>query len=48
MKWNSRLRCALICLGFVALFSLFSFRLIYLQMVKHDEYAGSGGGEARL
>ncbi len=40
MKWNSRLRCALVCLGFVGLFSLFSFRLIYLQMVKHDEYAG--------
>ena len=40
MKWNSRTRCAIICLGFVLLFSLFSFRLIYLQMVKHDEYAG--------
>ena len=40
MKWNSRSRCALVCLGFVALFSAFSFRLIYLQMVKHDEYAG--------
>jgi cell division protein FtsI (penicillin-binding protein 3) len=40
MKWNSRIRCALVCLGFTALFSLFSFRLIYLQMIKHDEYAG--------
>ncbi len=40
MKWNSRTRCAIICLGFILLFSLFSFRLIYLQMVKHDEYAG--------
>ena len=40
MKWNSRFRCALVCLGFVALFSGFSFRLIYLQMVKHEEYAG--------
>ena len=40
MKWNSRIRCAVICLGFTALFSLFSFRLIYLQMNKHDEYAG--------
>src|SRR4051794_18729071 len=39
MKWTSRFRCALICLGFVAIFSGFSFRLIYLQMVKHDEYA---------
>src|SRR4051812_38022811 len=40
MKWTSRFRCALICLGFVAIFSGFSFRLIYLQMLKHDEYAG--------
>ncbi|HXY60616.1 MAG TPA: penicillin-binding protein 2 [Chthoniobacterales bacterium] len=40
MKWNCRTRCALVCLGFIFLFSLFSFRLIYLQMIKHDEYAG--------
>jgi cell division protein FtsI (penicillin-binding protein 3)/stage V sporulation protein D (sporulation-specific penicillin-binding protein) len=40
MKWNSRIRCALVCLGFTALFSAFSFRLVYLQMIKHDEYAG--------
>lgn len=40
MKWNSRTRCAFVCFGFILLFSLFSFRLIYLQMVKHDEYAG--------
>ena len=40
MKWNSRTRCALVCLFFTALFSLFSFRLVYLQMIKHDEYAG--------
>jgi cell division protein FtsI (penicillin-binding protein 3) len=40
MKWNSRIRCALVCLFFTALFSVFSFRLIYLQMIKHDEYAG--------
>src|SRR6266571_4057488 len=40
MKWNSRIRCALVCFAFVALFSGFSFRLIYLQMIKHDEYAG--------
>src|SRR5205085_5535248 len=39
MKWNSRIRCALVCLFFTALFSLFSFRLVYLQMIKHDEYA---------
>ncbi len=40
MKWNSRTRCAIVCLGFILLFSLFSFRLIYLQMIKHDQYAG--------
>ncbi len=40
MKWNSRTRCAFVCLGFIFLFSLFSFRLIYLQMIKHDQYAG--------
>jgi cell division protein FtsI/penicillin-binding protein 2 len=40
MKWNSRTRCALVCLAFTGLFSLFSFRLVYLQMIKHDEYAG--------
>src|ERR1043166_8525625 len=38
MKWNSRIRCALVCLFFTGLFSLFSFRLVYLQMIKHDEY----------
>src|SRR4029077_2936940 len=39
-KWNSRIRCTLVCFGFIALFSAFSFRLIYLQMIKHDEFAG--------
>jgi len=40
MKWNIRFRCALICVGFVTLFSLFSSRLVYIQVIKHDEYAG--------
>src|SRR3979411_421361 len=40
MKWNPRIRCTLVCLGFTALFSIFSCRLIYLQMIKHDQYAG--------
>src|SRR4051794_29205929 len=39
MKWNSRIRCALVCLVFTGLFSAFSFRLVYLQMIKHDEYS---------
>jgi cell division protein FtsI (penicillin-binding protein 3)/stage V sporulation protein D (sporulation-specific penicillin-binding protein) len=40
MKWTSRLRCAFVGLAFIALFSAFSFRLVYLQLIKHDEYAG--------
>ncbi len=40
MKWNSRIRCALVCIVFTILFSVFSFRLVYLQILKHDEYAG--------
>jgi cell division protein FtsI (penicillin-binding protein 3) len=40
MKWSSRTRCALVCLGFILLFSGFSMRLVYLQMLKHDEYSG--------
>jgi cell division protein FtsI/penicillin-binding protein 2 len=40
MKWNGRFRCALVGSAFICLFSLFSFRLIYLQLIKHDEYAG--------
>jgi len=39
MNPNSRSRCALVCCFFIALFSAFSFRLIYLQVIKHDEYA---------
>jgi cell division protein FtsI/penicillin-binding protein 2 len=45
MKWNSRTRCALVCLLFTALFSAFSFRLIYLQMIKHNEYAALAAGK---
>ncbi len=40
MKWDGRIRCWIVCVFFVALFSGFSFRLVYLQLVKHDEYAG--------
>src|SRR5687768_11214373 len=40
MKWNSRTRCTLICTAFIGLFSLFSFRLVYLQIIKHEEYSG--------
>ena len=40
MNPNSRSRCVLVCTGFIGLFIIFSFRLIYLQAIKHDEYAG--------
>jgi cell division protein FtsI/penicillin-binding protein 2 len=40
MNVNSRTRCVLVCAAFIGLFSIFSFRLIYLQGIKHDEYAG--------
>src|SRR5207248_11463019 len=40
MKSHSRTRCVLLCAAFIGLFSVFSVRLIYLQMIKHDEYAG--------
>ena len=40
MKWNSRTRCTIICVAFTALFSAFSFRLVYLQIIKHEEYSG--------
>src|SRR5881409_310942 len=40
MNPNSRSRCMFVCAAFIGLFSIFSFRLIYLQVVKHDEYAG--------
>jgi len=40
MKRSGRTRCVLVCIAFIGLFSVFSFRLIYLQAIKHDEYAG--------
>ena len=39
MKWNGRTRCALVCVFFAILFSVFSYRLIYLQMVMHHHYS---------
>jgi cell division protein FtsI (penicillin-binding protein 3)/stage V sporulation protein D (sporulation-specific penicillin-binding protein) len=39
MTPNSHRRCLLVCSAFIALFSAFSFRLIYLQVIKHDEYS---------
>lgn len=39
MNPNSHRRCVLVCSAFIALFSVFSFRLIYLQVIKHEEYS---------
>jgi cell division protein FtsI (penicillin-binding protein 3) len=39
MKWNSRTRCSFVCFAFIALFSVFSFRLVDLQIVRHDEFS---------
>jgi cell division protein FtsI (penicillin-binding protein 3) len=38
MRWDSRFRCTLACFGFIVLFSIFSFRLVYLQMIRHEYY----------
>ena len=45
MKWNSRTRCALVCAFLALLFSGFSYRLIYLQMVMHDYYSRLAAGQ---
>ena len=39
MNWNGRTRCALVCVFFALLFSIFSWRLIHLQMVMHGYYS---------
>ncbi len=39
MNPKSHRRCVLVCSAFIALFTAFSFRLIYLQVIKHDEYS---------
>ncbi len=44
MMWNSRFRCTLICFGFIALFSVFSVRLIYIQMIRHEHYVSIAAG----
>ena len=39
MNWNSRTRCLLVCFGLMGLFSLFSYRLIFLQIIQHDRFS---------
>src|SRR5689334_12233681 len=38
MRWDAQTRAVAVCCGLVALFSVYSFRLIDLQLVRHDEY----------
>ncbi len=38
MAWDAPTRAVTVAFGLVALFSVYSFRLIDLQLVKHDEY----------
>ncbi|HEY0789686.1 MAG TPA: penicillin-binding protein 2 [Chthoniobacterales bacterium] len=39
MKWDAQTRAVSVCFGLVGLFSVYSFRLVDLQLAKHDEYA---------
>jgi cell division protein FtsI/penicillin-binding protein 2 len=39
MSWDAQARAVTVCFGLVGLFSVYSFRLIDLQIAKHDEYA---------
>jgi cell division protein FtsI/penicillin-binding protein 2 len=39
MRWDAQARAVTVCFGMVGLFSAYSFRLIDLQIAKHDEYA---------
>jgi cell division protein FtsI/penicillin-binding protein 2 len=38
MTWNAQARAVTVCFGLVGVFSVFSFRLIDLQIAKHEEY----------
>jgi cell division protein FtsI/penicillin-binding protein 2 len=39
MRWNAQARAVTVSFGLVGAFSVFSFRLIDLQIAKHEEYA---------
>jgi len=38
MKWNPKVRATIACFGLVFIFTIFSFRLVFLQVAKHDQY----------
>src|SRR6202035_5543328 len=38
MRWNAQARAVTVCFGLVGLFSVFSVRLIDLQILEHDKF----------
>src|SRR6201996_4192549 len=38
MRWNTQARAVTVCFGLVGLFSVFSVRLIDLQIVEHEKF----------
>lgn len=39
MNWSAKTRILVVCCGLAVLFTLFSFRLVQLQVVRHDQYS---------
>lgn len=39
MKWNATGRALVVCFGLAAVFTVFSYRLVDIQIAHHDEYA---------
>src|ERR1700730_13246062 len=38
MRWNGQARAVTVCIGLVGLFSVYSYRLIDVQIVQHERY----------
>ena len=38
MRWNAQARAVTVCFGLVGLFSVFSVRLIDLQILEHEKF----------
>src|ERR1700724_3430624 len=38
MRWNAQARAVTVCFGLVGLFSVYSVRLIDLQIIEHEKY----------
>lgn len=39
MNWNAKTRVQVVCYGLAVVFTAFSFRLVHLQVGKHEEYS---------